>query len=130
MLAVFLSALFAMFDLGLAVLRYNTLSECSRRAARVAIVRGEKAPETARLGHETWMGTAADAHSLPDHVRPLLVSMSPEDVQFSAQWPDGGNQIGQRVRIELAYRHEPLLPQLFGTSGWELRASSTMRIVH
>lgn len=130
MLAVFLAVLFALFDLGLAVLRYNALSECARRAARAAIVRGERAPESTQLGHETWLGNGADAHILADQVRPLMVSMSPEDVQIFAIWPDGGNQVGQKIQIELTYQHESLFPRLFGESPWELRATSTMRIVH
>lgn len=130
-LPVFLTFLFAMLDLSLAVSRYNSLSECARRSARAAIVRGERgaAPLTP-LGPAAWAGTAADAHPLAEEVRPLLVSMPPAQVAVRCEWPEGGNRAGQRVRVELRYEHRSLLASLFGHEPWTLSATSTMRIVH
>lgn len=130
-LPVFLTFLFAMLDLSLAVSRYNSLSECARRAARAAIVRGERsaAPLTP-LGPAAWAGTAADEHPLAEEVRPLLVTMPPAQVAMRCEWPDGGHRIGQRVRVELSFEHPTLFASLFGNGPWSLSATSTMRIVH
>lgn len=130
-LPVFLTFLFALLDLSLAVSRYNSLSECARRSARAAIVRGERSvsPQTP-LGPAAWTGTAADDHPLVDEIRPLLVTMPPAEVAARCEWPDGGNRLGQRVRVELRYEHPSLLASLFGSEPWTLSATSTMRIVH
>jgi hypothetical protein len=130
-LPIFLLFLFTLLDLALAVVRYNSLSECARRATRAAIVRGEfGASPLTPLGPDAWAGTCADAFPLADLVRPLLVSMPPANVRFQAAWPDGGHRIGDRVQVELRFEHHSLLTSLFGNTPWTLSASSTMRIVH
>jgi hypothetical protein len=130
-LPVFLTFLFAMLDLSLAVARYNSLSECARRAARAAIVRGERSTSPLiPLGPATWTGTAAENHPLVEEVRPLLVTMPPAQVAVRCEWPDGGHRFGQRVRVELRYEHPTLFTALFGNQPWTLSATSTMRIVH
>jgi hypothetical protein len=129
-LPVFLLMLFGLFDLGIAVLRQNSLSECARRTARIAIVHGERAEESSRLGPQVWSGDGADSHVLTDAVRPLLVGMSPADVQFTVTWPDGDHRVGHRVRVELSSEYETSIPLPGGLRHWQLRAASTMQIVH
>ncbi len=127
-LSVLLVLLFGLLDLGLAVLRYNSLSECARRAARQAIVLGERS--AAPLGPAEWSGGVDSPHPLTDAVRPLLLTMRPQSVRLRAAWPDGDDRVGDRVYVELRFDHRPLLPRLFGVGPWELAATSTMWIAH
>jgi len=130
LLPLCLVGVMALLDLALAVLQHNSLSECARRAARTAIVRGEQSTVVTPIGPAAWSGSAAEAHPLPDSFRSLLVCMPPAQVSVAATWPDGGNHDGQRVQIVLTYDHRSLLSAVFGGSVWRLRAASTMQIVH
>jgi len=129
-LSVFLAVLMAMLDVSLAAARYNALSECVRRAGRMAIVRGERSPASKQFGPATWEGTAADTHAVTPSLRPLLIAMPAGSVHIKMSWPDGGNEVGKRVRVELSYSQKPTVPFLLGTEPWNLTAASTMRIVH
>jgi len=129
-LTTFLVVLFALFDVAVASARSNALSESACRAARTAIVRGKKSPAASRLGPTAWSGTAAGSHVISQAIRPLLITMPPGQVQVRLTWPDGGNAIGQRVRVEVSYRQQNSVPFVFGSAPWPLHASSTMRIVH
>lgn len=129
-LSVFLIVLLAMLDVSLAAARYNALSECARRAGRMAIVRGERSPASRQFGPATWEGTAKDTHAVTSPLRPLLVAMPSDQVHIKMTWPDGGNKVGQRVRIELTYSQKPTVPVLLGSKPWKLTSATTMRIVH
>lgn len=130
-LAVFLTIIFAMFDLGLAVMRQNSLAEAARRLARAAIVHGDLAPpEHSAWGPVRYTATAADNHEIADAVRAGLVTMSAADVMIDVTWPDGDNRTGDRVVVAVEYPHRTILPSLFGGSSLELRAESTMHIEH
>lgn len=127
-LPVFLLILFGLLDLSLAILRRNSLCECARRAARLAIVRGEKA--SSPLGPAGWSGTGADDHPVTDAIRGLLTTMPPDRVRVEILWPDSGNRVGQRLQVRLRFAHESVLSGLFGMEPWNLSAISTMRIAH
>jgi hypothetical protein len=130
-LAVFLTIIFAMFDLGLAVMRQNSLAEVARRLARTAIVHGDLAPpEHSSWGPLPYSGTADDDHEIADAVRAGLVTMNPADVSVSVTWPDGDNRTSDRVIVAVEYPHRTMLPSLFGSAPMNLRAESTMRIEH
>jgi hypothetical protein len=130
-LTVFLVIIFAMFDLGLAVMRQNSLAESARRLARTAIVHGDLAtPEYTSWGPLQYSGTADDDHEIADAVRTGLITMNPGDVTIEVTWPDGDNRSGDRVIVSLEYPHRTILPSLFGGSSLNLRAESTMRVEH
>ncbi|MFO1092919.1 MAG: TadE family protein [Planctomycetaceae bacterium] len=130
-LTVFLTMVFALFDLGLAALRQNALAEGARRLAREAIVHGDLAgPQRTSWGPAQFTGTAADASEIGRAIRPALVTLNPADVQVQITWPDNDNSSGDRVSIRVACAHRTILPRLFGSSTLQLRAESTMRIDH
>lgn len=129
-LSVFLVVLMTMLDVSLASARYNALSECVRRTGRMAIVRGERSPASKQFGPTTWEGTAKDTHAVTSPLRSLLITMPADKVHIRMTWPDGGNKVGQRVRIELTYSQKPTVPVLLGSTPWKLTAATTMRIVH
>ena len=129
-LSIFLGVLMATLDIGLAAARTNALTECARRAGRRAIVCGKLSPASQQWGPAGWQGTAADSHPVATAIRPLLVTMRPSDVRIQLNWPDGGIEAGQRVRVELSYSHRPTVPYVLVSGTWNLTAATTMRVVH
>jgi hypothetical protein len=128
-LTVFLTIIFALFDLGLAVMRENTLAEAARRLAREASLRGEKAALDRPLWGPAPRVEAADAATeVANTARSKLLMVDPADVQVEISWPDGRNRSGDRVTVVLTYEHHTTLPFLFGSEPLELRGESTMRI--
>jgi Flp pilus assembly protein TadG len=130
-LAVFLTMVFALFDLGLAVLRQNALAEGARRLAREAIVHGKLAePQRTSWGPTQFSATAAANSDVARAIRPALVTLNPADVQVQVTWPDGDHRSGDRVSVVVRYAHRTILPRVFGSSTLQLHAESTMRIEH
>jgi hypothetical protein len=129
-LFILMISLFTAFDLSLAVIRQNALSEMTRRLAREAIVHGGSAgPTMTEWGPEEVSITAADPN-YESIVKPLLLAMTPEDVQLRIEWPDAANRPNDRVRVTASYSHIPLMPSVLGASPIPFEATSTMRIAH
>ncbi len=123
--------LFVIFDLGLAAARYNMLSGTARSIARQAIVRGAKAStELSPWGPGEYAGNAADSAEMARIAAPLLATMDPADVVLEVSWPDGDNEVGNRVHVHLSFVHRPFVPLLNLAGSFTLRADSTMRIMH
>ncbi len=129
-LGVFLLFVFGALDVGLAVLRSNAVSEAARRGARCAIVHGNKASLLGPLGPATLNISAADANPIAQSVRQVLPTINPAEVQIEVQWLDGANQPDRRVRVAIAYVHQPLTFVMAGWDGMQLTADSTMLIAH
>ena len=131
-LPIALLALFAILDLGLATLRYNTLAEAARRLARAATMRGEETPTEigSNWGPAPIIATAADAIDPAVTIRPLLPTMDPADVSIRMTWPDLRNNSRSRVRVELKYQHQPLVPGFNPWGAIQLESSSQMRIIN
>lgn len=128
-LTVFLTIIFAMFDMGLAVMRQNTLAEAARRLAREASLHGEKAAVDRTLWGPARRFESADAATeVATVARSKLLVVRPADVQIEMIWPDGYARPGDRVTVVLTYQHKTTLPFLFGSQPLELRGESTMRI--
>lgn len=121
-----LLGLMAMLDLGLAVARSNSLSDCARRGARLAIVHGSDSDVP--WGPVSWSGTALEAHPLTDDIRPRLLCMPPGEVTVRVTWLDGDREPGDRVQVELKYSHSALIGMWLGPI--RLSARSVMRLVH
>jgi hypothetical protein len=118
-------------DVGIAVLRYNSLSDAARRLARTVVVHGAMAePQHAIWGPDEYSAAASDNSAIAAAVRPLLIAASPDDVSIHVEWIDGGNEPDQRVRVTLRHTHAHFVPSLMGGSPVPLEAVSTMRIAH
>jgi hypothetical protein len=130
----FLTFVFGMLDLSLALLRTNLLSEASRRGARLAIVHGQMAPAGTDGGPwgPTTINVAASTSGVPivDDIKPMLVGMDPSQVTIKVEWLDGGNAVGQRVRVTVSGSYQPMMTFIFGNPSIPLSASSTMPIAH
>jgi Flp pilus assembly protein TadG len=133
-LMVFLTLIFGMLDLGIAVMRYNTLSEAARQGVREAIVHGKLAPAGWQGG--TWgpatMDVSASTAGVPvvDTVCPLLVGFNLDETRVRVEWPNGLNDLQQPVRVTVSTLYHPMTTFLFGNQSFTLSASSTMPIAH
>jgi hypothetical protein len=130
-LAVLALIVFGILDVGIAVLRYNSLSGAARRLARTALVHGAMAePQHTIWGPDEYSAAASDNSEIAAAVRPLLIAASPDDVSIHVEWIDGGNEPDQRVRVTLRHVHAHFVPSMLGGSPVPLEAVSTMRIAH
>jgi hypothetical protein len=133
-LLVFLVLVVGLADLTVGVLRFNTLSQAARQGAREAVVHGRQAPagwNGGPWGPDT-IDVVASAEGVPvaDAVRPMLVNCDPDQTRIVAEWPDGSNAVGKRVRVTVTTPYRPLVTFLFGNPTFTLRAVSTMPIAH
>lgn len=133
--AIVLSAsavlLLGMMEMSVVLVRYITVSEATRRVARAAIVHGSMTTATQGVWGPTTVNTNAGASNPAAVVaREALMALNPEDVTVQVRWPDGSNQPGRRVEVNLSYTHTPIvsLPAMYSTL--ELKGSSTMRVAH
>ncbi len=128
---VFITLTVGAMDLELAVFRYNMAAQAARHGARQAMVHGAlaKAPMTV-WGPAGYSGKADDGSDIANAVSPLLVGFDRHNVTVQADWLDGGNAIGNRVRYTVSTPYRPLLGFLIGYPAFTISAASTMPIAH
>ncbi|KLU04825.1 putative transmembrane protein [Rhodopirellula islandica] len=130
-LPIFLWGLFAMLDLGIAALRMNALSDAARRAGRSAVIHGSMVPErSGSWGPAAYSGAVVDASEMVASLQHSIPTMEPEDVSVQMTWLDGDNRPGDRVRVQLEYRHTSIVPGILPWGPFDLEGSSTMTIVN
>lgn len=128
---VFLTLILGALDLGIAVFRSHVLAGAARQAARQAVVHGSMATPLGTWGPApVGPVTAEDPSPLPQAVAAYLPGLDPASVTVQAEWPDGGNAWGQRVRVTVTAPYQPALTGLFGAGPITLSATATMRIAH
>lgn len=123
-----------MVDMGLGVFQMHVVSEAARQGARQASVHGANAaPPNGYLG--SWgpataslAGTSTDAKIAA--LQPYLTGLVLSNVTVQYQWPDGNNDVESRVRVTVSTSWSPMLTSLFGSSAYNLSASSTVPIAH
>jgi hypothetical protein len=149
--SVFVTLVFGMIDLGVALFRKHVASEAARQGARNAIVHGYLAPSGTTMnawgptppyfpplmGHSLYAGStsttvpASDrADELAGTIVPYLAGLDPSRVTITIQWPDGNNDAGNRVTVSVITIHQPPAAFLFGDSPIAISGSSTMTIMH
>lgn len=123
--------LFFILELGLTTVRYNVLSTAARATARELIVHGStSSPERTPWGPTEYSGHAGDGSGPAAAAAPYLATLNPADVSLNVTWPDGDNRTGDRVHVTLRYVATPRVPLLELPTFYDLRAESTMQIVH
>jgi Flp pilus assembly protein TadG len=131
---VLLILILGMLDLGIEVLRYNSVSHAARQGARQAIVHGALAPASLQGG--PWgpatINTHANASGIPAvaALEPYLFTCDPDQTTIKLEWPDGGNDPGKRVRVTVTTAYQPMMTFIFGNLSITLQASSTAVISH
>lgn len=135
-LMVFLTIIFGMMELSVAVFRYHVTSQTARQAARIAIVHGELAPGDEDTPLQTnWQTVYAGPYDLdgdaeiPNAVRRYAGGLDPSRTTLELEWPDGNTRIGSRVRATVRTQYSPFITFLF-TKDFTLTAQSTMQIAH
>lgn len=130
-LGVFLMFLMGALELTLAVLEVNTLSVVARHVARQAMVRGAdcNSPLTT-WGPATVTVKADQSHPIADIARPILVTMTPANVEVTVSWPDGSTEYDNRVKVVAKAKHQSILPMLATWFVSDLQSTSIMRITH
>jgi len=147
-ISLFVTLVFGMIDLSLALFRKHVVSEAARQGARMATVHGYLAPSSSKM--TAWGPTPSYYPALPNQsiyassnfysvqadapadelaaaVRPYLVGVDPSTVTIQILWPDGDNDLGNRVSVTVTvpYRH-----LFIGPDSINLGATSTMTVVH
>ncbi len=129
---VFLTTVFGMLELSVAVFQYHVVSQAARHGARLASVRGELADV---LGE--WNPSMGNPYSVllsandpvANAVRQYTTGIVPAQTTIRLSWPDGDNSVDSPVQFEVQTVHQPFLTILF-TSNWTLTGRSTMPINH
>lgn len=130
-LSTLMVVLMGMLDLSLLVLESNTLAEAARRLCRTAMVHGQMAsPQLTVWGPASVSGTANDGTEFAQALNPELVTFDLSQVSYSINWPDGGNQPGNRVQVTVKYQYQPLMPFILGTTAVPLTMETTMEVAH
>jgi Flp pilus assembly protein TadG len=149
--SVFVTLIFGMIDLGIALFHQHVTSEAARQGARQAIIHGYRAASgttmnawgptppylPALAGHSLYAGStratvpASDpADELAATIAPYLVGLDPSSVTITIQWPDGNNDIGNRVTVSVRTSYQRPVAFLFGDRPIVIGGSSTMTIMH
>jgi len=130
-LPVFLLMVLGTIDVGMAVFRYNTLSQAARLGARQAIVHGKEASLTGVWG-PTAINEPVTSTSVPivAAVAPTLANCPPGETRVQVTWTAGQNKIGDPVRVTVTSEYTPMLSWIIGGATIDLSASSTMLIAH
>ena len=118
-----LSLLLGTLDLGIAVLRYNMLSEAARTGARLAIVHGSDATEMT-----TWDKGRAETE-IKTALAPLLAGSGASDFTVTVTY-DAGVTPGRPVTVTVQHNWVPIVSFLFGTTAVPLTANSKMIIAN
>ena len=63
-------------------------------------------------------------------IRPYLVGLDPSTATIQIQWPDGSNDLGNRVTVTVTAPYRTISLFVFGDHTITLVASSTMTIAH
>ena len=130
---VFLTAVFGMLELSIAVFHYHGVSQAARHGARLAIVRGELATTLGKWDPSVLGNTHSALLSANDPVsnliRPYAVGIKPADTTVTITWPDATNKLESLVQVQVVTVHQPFVTFLF-SSNWTLTGRSTMPIAH
>jgi Flp pilus assembly protein TadG len=149
--AFFVTLVFGMIDLSLVLFRKHVASEAARQGARIATVHGYLAPADSNMNswgptptyypaltaqslyassNSSTVEADATADDLACAIRPYLVGLDPRTVTIQIAWPDGSNDLGNRVSVTLTVPYRHPIPLFFGADSINLGATSTMTVVH
>ncbi len=117
---VFFLIVFGTIDVGRAVWNYNTLSEAVREGGRYAIVHGENSDEPAGPGADAKVIEAAEK---------FAGGLNTSQLTVTAEWPDGDNGLGDRVKVKGEYTYEPIF-SFWGAPSFTMSSSTTMEITY
>ena len=115
-------------DVGRAVWNYNTLAQATREGTRYAIVHGVHSSDPSGPGSSYYTPPNQDT-KVTERVQTFAKGLDPALLTVEAEWPDGTNEVNQRIRVTSRYTYEPMFDFL-GIASFDITSSSTMSIAH
>ncbi len=125
---VFFIVVFGLIDVGRAVWNYNTLAEATREGTRYAVVHGAHSGDPSGPGSAHFTGPNSDA-MVTAQVKKYAGGLDDSDLTVEAEWIDGSNLTGGRVKVTSRYVYQPIFGFL-GPLSFTMTSSSTMRITY
>ena len=126
---VFFIVVFGMIDVGRAVWNYNTLAQATREGGRYAIVHGELSSDPSGPGSPHYTPPSEDV-KVAEAVQQFAAGLDESRLTVEAEWPDGSNELGNRVKVTSHYSYAPIFGGLLGLPSVTLTSSSTMEIAY
>jgi hypothetical protein len=115
----FFLLVFGIIEGGRLAFTYHEVQNAAREGARYMVAHGRESDDPLAPG---------DSAAVRDYVLGRTVGLDPASLEISATWPDGSNDPGERVEVEVKYLFEPIVGMIFGTGPIELTARSELRI--
>ncbi len=115
-------------DVGRAVWNYNTLAQATREGTRYAIVHGARSSDPSGPGSSHYTPPNSD-EKVTEVIQKAAGGLDTSQLTVEAEWVDGDNSIGSRVKITSRYTYEPVIDFL-GIVSVNMSNSSTMEITH
>ena len=126
---VFFIVVFGMIDVGRAVWNYNTLAQATREGGRYAIVHGELSSDPSGPGSPYYTPPDEDV-KVTETVQQFGAGLDESRLTVEAEWPDGSNELGNRVKVTSHYSYAPMFGGLLGLPSVTMTSSSTMEIAY
>jgi Flp pilus assembly protein TadG len=125
---IFIAIVLGVIEGGRAVWNYNTLAQAAREGARYAVVHGSKSSDPSGPGSTHF--TSPDQDAMVDEiVRRFASGLDDDNVEVTAEWLDGTNQRGGRVRVTVRYQFDSVVGY-FGLPAVPMTSSTVMTITY
>lgn len=125
---VFFIVVLGMIDVGRAVWNYNTLAQATREGTRYAIVHGANSSDPSGPGSAYFTPPNGDT-KVTEAVETYASALDPLQLTVEAEWLDGTNEIGSRVKVTSRYTYDPIFDFLEVVS-FTMTSSSTMETTY
>jgi hypothetical protein len=131
LLSAWIILLMGTLDLGMVLFRHSIMQQIATRAVRLAMIRGANStPQVASWGPATVQVTLDQSQAVANLLRPSTAGLTPSTFQVRMEWPDGGNQRDQRVKVTVTSAQPTVLQSLLpGNGSVALSSTALTRIV-
>jgi Flp pilus assembly protein TadG len=120
---------FGVIDVGRAVWNYNTLAHATREGARYAIVHGQLSSDPSGPGSPYYTSPNQDS-KVTEAVQQFAGGLDHSRLTVDAEWLDGSNSFGRRVKVTSRYGYAPIFLSLLPIPSITMTSSSTMEITY
>ena len=117
-----------LLDVGRAVWNYNTLAHATREGTRNAMVHGADSSDPWGPGSAYFTPPNTDT-KVRETVESFSSGMDTSQLTVEAEWLDGTNEAGTRIKVTSHYSYDPIF-DVFGIASFTMSNSSTMEITH
>lgn len=121
-LPILVIVVLVIFDFSRAIWYYTALAEAAREGTRFAIVHGASSASP--------VGPVANDATAQDVVRRFAFAMDANQLRVVFTWPNGTNEAGDPVRVEVGYTYVPLTGFIAGGASIPLTSTSEALIVY